>query len=125
MPPGRWLKRAIRGFTLAELLIALTVLGVIASFTIPKVLTQMNKQQSDAVLKETVSAMMAIAREGVLRGELSNMNNGSYIRNKLNVIRICSIHSRNEGCAPPTEMGTTIDEWDEPGAVLARIFHKF
>ena len=43
------------GFTLAELLIALLVLGVIATFTIPKVLSSQQSNEWKSSAKETVS----------------------------------------------------------------------
>lgn len=47
----------MRGFTLAELLIALVILGLIATFTIPKVLNSQANSQNIAVTKEIVSAI--------------------------------------------------------------------
>src|SRR5262249_44303219 len=44
-----------KGFTLAELLIALVILGVIATFTIPKVLVAQQDQKYDAIAKETAA----------------------------------------------------------------------
>jgi prepilin-type N-terminal cleavage/methylation domain-containing protein len=46
-----------RGFTLAELLIALAILGVIATFTIPKVLQSQQDTKAKAVAKELASAV--------------------------------------------------------------------
>ena len=43
------------GFTLAELLIALAILGVIATFTIPKILTSQANSQRNAIAKEVMS----------------------------------------------------------------------
>ncbi len=48
-------KQKVMGFTLAELLISLAVLGVIATFTIPKVLNGQQDGQWNAIAKETVS----------------------------------------------------------------------
>jgi len=44
-----------QGFTLAELLIALAILGVIATFTIPKVLNSTTSSQNTAIAKEAAS----------------------------------------------------------------------
>jgi prepilin-type N-terminal cleavage/methylation domain-containing protein len=45
------------GFTLAELLIALAILGVIATFTIPKVLQSQADSKYKAIAKETAAAV--------------------------------------------------------------------
>ena len=45
------------GFTLAELLIALAILGVIAAFTIPKVLLASESEKYNAIAKEAASMM--------------------------------------------------------------------
>ncbi|MBX2860244.1 MAG: type II secretion system GspH family protein [Vampirovibrio sp.] len=44
-----------KGFTLAELLIALAILGVIATFTIPKILDAGSSSKNSAVAKEAAS----------------------------------------------------------------------
>lgn len=49
------------GFTLSELLIALAILGMIATFTIPKVLSSTTNKQNTAVAKE-VAAMVSNAQ---------------------------------------------------------------
>ncbi len=47
-------QRYASGFTLAELLIALALLGVIATFTIPKVLQANTDAKYNAEAKETI-----------------------------------------------------------------------
>jgi prepilin-type N-terminal cleavage/methylation domain-containing protein len=45
------------GFTIAELLIALLILGEIATFTIPKIISSQQNAQKMAVFKETLAAI--------------------------------------------------------------------
>ena len=71
-PPPKWLKRR-KGFTLAELLISLALLGVIATFTIPKVMVGFQNQQSLAEAKETVAMMTGAFQkaqaDGIITGD--------------------------------------------------------
>lgn len=45
------------GFTLAEVLIALVILGVIATFTIPKILQSQQSSQKNAIAKEIMASV--------------------------------------------------------------------
>jgi len=56
--PSKHLKHA-KGFTLAELLIALAILGVIATFTIPKIITSQANSRYNAATKEILSTVAA------------------------------------------------------------------
>ena len=62
MTDNRTMNCRLSGFTLAELLIALLILGVIATFTIPKVLNAQQGGKDKAVAKE-VAAMISGAYE--------------------------------------------------------------
>lgn len=55
-----------KGFTLAELLIALAILGVIATFTIPKVLNTAGSSQNTAIAKE-VAGMVSGAQQAYVQ----------------------------------------------------------
>lgn len=48
---------AQKGFTLAELLIALSILGVIATFTIPKVLQSQQNGKYNTMAKEAIATI--------------------------------------------------------------------
>ena len=52
--------RTAAGFTLAELLIALAILGVIATFTIPKILASQQNTQAVAVTREDIATLGAV-----------------------------------------------------------------
>jgi prepilin-type N-terminal cleavage/methylation domain-containing protein len=65
-------KSSTQGFTLSELLIALAVLGLIATFTIPKVLYSTQSKQMNSITKELASAVVnAIMAEEVETGPLT------------------------------------------------------
>jgi prepilin-type N-terminal cleavage/methylation domain-containing protein len=71
------LRNASIGFTLAELLIALVILGVIATFTIPKILTSQQSAKTNAAAKDAM-AMVSGAYQLYVRnsGASSSMTMG-------------------------------------------------
>ena len=79
-----------RGFTLAELLISLAILSVLATFTIPKVLTSSQDGERIAIFKETISAINQATYEMILLGELEQYTNVRVaFQNKLNHVEYC------------------------------------
>lgn len=64
--------RIENGFTLAELLIALAILGVIATFTIPKVLSAQQDGQHNAVAKESAAAISGAFQNYIQQNGLSS-----------------------------------------------------
>lgn len=110
-------KRREQAFTLSELLIALAILGLIATFTIPKVLQNVESNQKKAVFKETFAALSEIVYEGCISGAMDATNAGPYILNKLNASKICMNNATTEGCFPQNNVFGS--EANEPGALLA------
>jgi prepilin-type N-terminal cleavage/methylation domain-containing protein len=60
------------GFTLAELLIALAILGLIATFTIPKVLTVQGYSKWNAIAKEDIAAISDAFNTFKLQGKVTS-----------------------------------------------------
>ncbi len=76
------------GFTLAELLISLAVLGVIATFTIPKVLQGQQNKQWNAAAKEAASTITAAYQAYQLdKGSLISIGNNQLFE-YLNYVRL-------------------------------------
>ena len=60
------------GFTLAELLISLAILGVIATFTIPKIITSQQLTQKSSIMKETAAMIAAAYQQAQINGLVSS-----------------------------------------------------
>lgn len=88
----------IKGFTLSEVLLVLSVIGVVAALTIPTLVQKVNNDQYVAKLKKTYSALqqaynlMQVDNGGditsVLTG-MTNVNAANLFATKLNVIKNC------------------------------------
>lgn len=103
------------GFTLAELLIALGILGVIATFTIPKLLASQQNTQRKAIFKEMIASIEAVTWQAWQDGQLVPSQNGLYVLRRLNVVKLCDSNADTQGCwshamPDPEEM--------EPGAIM-------
>ena len=85
-------KRTLGGFTLAELLICIAILGVIAVFTIPKIIVYQQNQQNVVIIKETVAAMAGAYQAYQINNTVTN-NTG--IRDLTPYINYTAITSTN------------------------------
>jgi prepilin-type N-terminal cleavage/methylation domain-containing protein len=77
-------------FTLAELLIALAILGVIATFTIPKVLQSQQDGKYKAIAKEAGAAFTAAYSAYQLNGSASANTSAADISPYLNYVRVAT-----------------------------------
>jgi len=78
----------IKGFTLAELLICLAILGEIATFTIPKMLSAQQNTRYKAVAKEAVGTLAAAYNSYKVQTGVSAYTSPSDFISTLNYIKI-------------------------------------
>ncbi|MFN7309915.1 MAG: Tfp pilus assembly protein FimT/FimU [Vampirovibrionales bacterium] len=100
-----------RGFTLAEVVISLAVLGLIASLTLPSLFMSMDRAKKRAVFKETYQALATAVHTATMEGETV-----WTVINKFNVSKICRTNALTEGCTQYSAGGV---EATEPGVVMA------
>lgn len=94
-------QRAVRGFTLAELLIALTILAEIATFAIPKILTSQQNRQYNAEAKEVIAMVAAAYQQYQLNNTVTSSFGIKDITQYMNYVAI--------------DTTTTIDLWQTKG----------
>ena len=75
-----------QGFTLAELLIALTILGEISAFTIPKILSAQQNQTNMAKTKEAIGMVSAAYQQLQLSGTVTSATTADSITPYLNYV---------------------------------------
>lgn len=89
------------GFSLAELLLALLILGQIATFTIPKVLTAQQNAQREAVFKETYATLAELLYRGYQQGHIYESGGKLYagwMLGQVNSLKMCDSSGTGQGC---------------------------
>jgi prepilin-type N-terminal cleavage/methylation domain-containing protein len=96
------------GFTLAELLVSLAVLGLIATFAIPMILGTSSETTRKAKLKETVYLLNTITQDILLNNEWAGITDFTInqttdpivvlLDKKINATKICSLTDTAKPC---------------------------
>lgn len=79
------------GFTLAELLIALAILGVIATFTIPKILSSSNDSQLNAIAKEVAGTISNAYQEYKTSNTIDSNTGPADLTHYMNYVSVDSL----------------------------------
>lgn len=98
-------KTRFTGLTLAELLVTLLILGQIATFTIPKVLSAQQNGQNKTVSKEVVSMIAGAYQQARLDGIVTASTTMGNITSYMNYV---SVDTTSTIDAWPTFPGSTI-----------------
>jgi prepilin-type N-terminal cleavage/methylation domain-containing protein len=109
------LKRSQTAFTLAEVLIALALLGVVAAFSVPKILTSQGQIKNRALLKETIAVLQNVTQQYCLTPQ-PNAVFITYFTDRLNTLKNCPVNSYTGGCYS-IDLGTP-SESSNPGFIL-------
>ncbi len=106
----RLYKRAQSGFTLAELLIALAILGVIATFTIPKILNATGTAQNTAIAKEAASMVSGAFSEQQLTSGVTTATTAGVFLQYMNYVSLGSGTTvQTDGAACTSSLTAGID----------------
>lgn len=96
-----------KAFTLAEVLVTLAIIGVVAALTIPSLVQNTQKQQYVTGLKKAYSDLSQATLQlmndngGTMRNLISFDNSYEFVQKyctKLNCIKICNGNAINDGC---------------------------
>ncbi len=90
------------GFTLAELLSALAILGIIATFTIPKVLSSSQNNQWNSQAKEVVGSLSGAFTAYNLNSGITATTTGADLTPYLNYVRLDTASTIDGDPAVPT-----------------------
>jgi hypothetical protein len=93
------------------LLISLAILGEIATFTIPKILSSQQNAQKQLVFKDTIAMLNGVVYQGMLTGELTDSTYFTYLQTHMNYVKYCS-NASTGGCWP----GSSNISWNSSSA---------
>ena len=95
-----------KAFTLSELLIALAILGLIAAFTIPKVLHSTNDTVRSSIFKEILAVVERVGYEAYSLGE-ANYNRFDWYNEHIAAVKVCDTQSTTQNCTTSSMVGNT------------------
>lgn len=86
-----------KGFTLNELLIMLSIIGVIATFLVPKIIQDVEAQEDKVKLKDTLTLLEQVAQTAYREGAWGELR-WNYFTNRINATKLCPNGGLADGC---------------------------
>lgn len=99
------MKKILKGFTLAEVLITLGIIGVVAAVTLPSLQVNVNQQALSSQISKTYSQLseglkMYMTNEGLDEFDPANFNVNNFARTYLQVQYVCN-GENDDNCFAP------------------------
>lgn len=110
-------RQCFQAFTLSELLMALALLGLVATFTMPKVLQTTTEQQHKAKFKETIALIEQIGFEAYQSGQAEALR-WDYFIARVNAVKVCNGDGVALGCMAAISGNGALDEDTQRAFVL-------
>lgn len=86
-----------QAFTLSELLVSLSVLGLIASFAIPSILYSLDSSQKKARFKEAFNVLSTVVKSGTDFATLLRTGDMAVYGQTMNALKVCT-NAQAQGC---------------------------
>ena len=74
------------------------IIGLIATFTIPSVIKNIDEAQNNAKAKETISILSELTAEAMMSGVNRGVDFPNFVASKLNTERVCLTAAPTDGC---------------------------
>ena len=102
--------KTLRAFTIAEILITLTILGIVAAITMPLINQKVNDMQYDRAREKVLMSIGEAGRLLAVQGEINSAVNAkdfvnNYLSKKLKITKMCE-STDLKNCGLPQEIKT-------------------
>ncbi len=111
-------KVSSNGFTLAELVISLLILTLIATFGIQKILAAQVASTKSSIFKETLSAMEGSLFSGVLNDSVAINTVDDWMFGTINALIVCNVNATAQNCWGGQAVIALGSEETEPGFLM-------
>jgi prepilin-type N-terminal cleavage/methylation domain-containing protein len=110
-------------FTLSELLISLSIIGLISAIAVPTIFNAVEANSKKSRFKEAFSILNNVIKKGAETSEMNHAGDFAYLQKNMNAGKFCS-NAWDYGCWPLRNLYGEADA-SEPGFVLGTDVYVF